>query len=397
MDALDHAARIRRVQRLLARAGAKDFSRASLESESLNETLRVDDVLASVESTLERVPPEEIGNLEDFRAATSLLLSHGERGLRALGRTVDHEAIDGDALASLEALVVADGSRPSFLLREGRVAPDHPYLGEWKAGVESRGERLAQIASAVGRIQPVAGHAGHYIGTGTLVDREAGLVLTNFHVADDARKRFGVAMDEHAGRWHVTGELYIDFLGESGSLATRKCRVHEVLLPEDAGREAGKLDAAVLRIDPSCASELPDAAVMLTADPDYATGGASATLCTIGFPGAPVRISPEGTTIDWEFVVSTLFGNRFGFKRLAPGRFVAPPGSVEGDTASRVLTHDATTFGGASGSLLLALGDPGAAAFGLHFAGRTGMHNEAVAFAVAVDALREVGVPFLPA
>jgi hypothetical protein len=192
----------------------------------------------------------------------------------------------------------------------------------------------------------------------------------------------------------VQGSLVIDFAAEVGSLAQRRWRVVEARLPPGAGRLPGELDAAVLRIEALAAGagELPAQAVPLSADIAYATG-ASPTLCTIGFSGPPVQLSPPEAVIDWNFVVSTLFGNRFGYKRLAPGRFKSPPGTVAGDSAQRVLTHDATTFGGASGSLLLAWEDAASPGFALHYAGRTGSANLAVSLALAADALRSVGVP----
>src|SRR5262249_26772279 len=155
-------------------------------------------------------------------------------------------------------------------------------------------------------------------------------------------------------------------------------RVKEVLLPKGFGPGFTGLDAAVLRIEQldQTESRLPAEAIKLSSDVDYANG-VSATLITIGFPGEPDPVTPLGKTIDWNFVIKTLFGNRFGVKRVAPGRFMASPGTVEDDTLGHVLTHNATTFGGASGSLVFAWKDQGSPAFGLHFSGATLSANNA--------------------
>ena len=99
--------------------------------------------------------------------------------------------------------------------------------------------------------------------------------------------------------------------------------------------------------------------------------------------------------MDWHFVLTTLFGNRFGVKRVAPGRFRLAPGSVQGDAFDRVMSHDATTFGGASGSLMFAWKDQGTPGYGLHFAGATLSANYALSLHRAADALKAIGVPLV--
>lgn len=356
-----------------------------------------DDVLGRLDEIMQRMPPDEVPDQAAFRYAMSTLLKHGDAALRRLAQPLPQPGLgmNGDQLAAIEAIVITDGSRPSFLLRDGKVPSDHPFLGEWRNAVIAHAETLQAVARAVGRIEPGNGHAAQFIGTGTLIDREAGLVLTNYHVIDEARKSVGIAMERSGNTVQIIGDLMIDFGGEIGNLARNRFRVIEARLPVGAGLNPGELDAAVLRIalQDAATDTLPTQAPRLSADLAYAQG-ASPTLCTIGFPGPPVQISPPGAQIDWDFVVRTLFGNRFGFKRLAPGRFQSPPGSVPTDTGRRVLTHDATTFGGASGSLIFAWEDPGAPAFALHFFGKTGDANHAVSLGIASSELRDVGVPF---
>jgi serine protease len=221
------------------------------------------------------------------------------------------------------------------------------------------------------------------------------LVLTNLHVVVHARNNSGVKMEEVPGKTRLTvkGDWVIDFIGESANPARNRWRVREVRLPKGAGVSFSGLDVAVLRIEPfGDESKLPEAAVLLSGQAEYALGEGSTSLVTIGFPGEPNTAAPAGAQVDWNFVIKTLFNNRFGVKRVAPGRFKAGVGSVAEDTLGHVLSHDATTFGGASGSLLFAWREDDRPAFALHFAGATSVANYAVSLHKAAAALAETGV-----
>jgi V8-like Glu-specific endopeptidase len=78
---------------------------------------------------------------------------------------------------------------------------------------------------------------------------------------------------------------------------------------------------------------------------------------------------------------------------LAPGKFGRALGFDPQDTLQSVFGHDATTFAGSSGSIVLAWTEQGTPGFGLHFAGVTSETNSAIAVAKAAEALRKAGVP----
>lgn len=392
----ERAARLREQLAERAAPGALIRGRPSFESTRASlETVRADDVLQRVQSLLSSLPPEEIGDPAAFKQAVKLLLQNGAPGLeRLIGSASSDQALLPEQLAWTEAVVLADGTRPSFLLTEGAFKKDHPFLGGWRNDMLSFAPQLRGIAACVGRIQPAAGSAANFIGTGTLVDAGKGLVLTNYHVYEAARQRWGVAMQESGGGViQVKGDLFIDFVAESGNPASKRWRVREVRLPAGAAVGFAGLDAAVMSIEPvdGDAGALPSTKIALSASADYADG-ASPTFLTIGYPAAPDPSAPGNGDVDWNFVIQTLFNNRFGVKRAAPGRFLLPPGSVEGDSFAQVFSHDATTFGGASGSLLFAWKDEGAPAFGLHFAGATLSANYAESLARTAQALRGVGL-----
>ena len=60
---------------------------------------------------------------------------------------------------------------------------------------------------------------------------------------------------------------------------------------------------------------LPAAVAPLSDSPDYATG-ASSSLALVGFPGPPAL--DKGDQVDWDWVVRTLFRNRFGIASTGP-------------------------------------------------------------------------------
>jgi serine protease len=265
-------------------------------------------------------------------------------------------------------------------------------MGTWQSKVKSARPQLKTICGAVGRIQPRFGHAGNFIGTGCLADAEKGIVLTNFHVLDDARNRFGVLMEEKKKVVRVHGWMEIDFLGEASSFDTRRFRVVEARLPKNAGRGFGRLDAVTLKIEPIDGAGMPKA-MKFDRTPVTFMQATSATLCTVGFPGPPDPREVAKGEVDWNFVIRTLFGNLFGVKRFAPGR-VGEVNGIALDTLNIVFGHEATTFGGASGSAMIAWENDGAPAFGLHFSGATQVANYAISTAKAADDLAKIGVPF---
>lgn len=368
-----------------------ELTAAAADAPSLSDA-DIDDMLGRVESLIDSLPEDEVGDREEFRRALDTLIACGDPALRKLVFAPSPRPLSLDELTAVESLVVVDGSRPSFLLRNGQIAADHPFIGQWSDEIATFAARQKAVASAVGRIQPSGGHSSNYIGTGTVV-RNDGVVITNYHVIDDARTKKFIAMtDMGQGRLRVDGDLFIDFDAEVSVASEALFKIVDVQLPEGAGRTEGSVDFAVLRIEPYSLGVVLPSPVVVSADSSFASGG-SATFATIGFPGRPKIENVEGAKIDWNWVVATLFGNRFGVKRMAPGEFVAPPGTEAWDTRKIVFRHDATTFDGASGSLLCAWDFNGAPTFGIHVRGRTGYGNFALATSKLAVALRKLGVP----
>lgn len=390
-----HTARLRRIIRGDALGGPSGPSGRRTESTG-GTAPRPDDLLHRVDMVLKQLPPDEVGDPDKFRKAVATLLQHAEPALKKVLAPAAETLFDPDERASLEALIIPDGSRPSFLLRGGQIAKDHPFLGIWKGDFEGFGTDIAKLAACVGRIQPPDGGPARYSGTGTLIDRDQGLVLTNYHVVVDARDTFKVRLEGAGQVLKVLDDWVIDFDGETGTTRRNRWRIKEVRLPQGVGTGLKGLDAAVLRIEEFDPAEsiLPDQSIVLSGDPDHASGAAVQSLITIGFPGPPDTSASLNGKVDWKWVIGTLFNNRFGLKRVAPGRMRGGVGQASLINAAHVLTHDATTFGGASGSLLHAWKDAYSPAFALHFAGATLTDNYAVGFDPVKIALHEVGMQF---
>lgn len=354
-----------------------------------------DDVTGQLEAALDqafrRVPPDEIGDPGDFRRALDVLLRETHRTVRAV--TEDPDAPLGPAGShALEAVIRTDGTRPTLPVRNAAVDPAHPLAGDWRDGFESTREALRARCRAVGRIEPANATARGFFGTGWVVDAGKGLVLTNLHVVEAMWQRLAHAMIRTATGFRVLDGAFIDFTGELGSTDANRFRIVEARVPGIEGPRFQRLDTAVLTIEPTAAGQPVPAAIPLSADPDPPRGN-TGSCCVIGFPAAPVYAGGLHEGIDWTWVNGTLFGNRYGVKRLAPGLPHRPLGSLDGDERKWVFGHDPTTLAGNSGSPVLSWLDPDAAAFGLHFAGASLDTNCAHAFAGCAEQLRALEVP----
>jgi Trypsin-like peptidase domain len=386
-----------RLRSLVAARSIADREGTTLESVPFETASRsgpdADAVAGRVESVLTpgRRPDDEVGDPAEYRRALDTLL-RVTRG--ATGK------LDADPAAPLtrleatvfEAVVRIDGSRPSLLVRDGAVDAEHPTAGDWSTTLAETQDRLRGPIAAIGRVEPANPGAGNFFGTCWVVDAGAGLALTNRHVAEAVWERLPFRVEQTDRGFRVVDGVFVDFVAESGSLRQNRFRVVEAILPDEDGTGFERLDAAVLRLEPlDGAADLP-AAVTAGADTDGPMG-VLGSFCVVGFPGRPPFPGGVHEGVDWTWVSTTLFGNRYGVKRLAPGTAHRPLGSFPTDSRRWVFGHDLTTLGGNSGSPVLNWLDPAPAAFGLHFAGASVDTNVAHAIAACAEQLRGMGVP----
>ena len=380
-----------RLRRLVTERSWADRAGVTLESVPLEEAAPpgAAEVTGRVEQAARHLAERQDVDDRDFRRALDLWLRTTDRAARRLDNNPD-APLPPDEVYALEAVVRADGTRPSLLVRSGVVDPVQPLAAGWTGQLAAAGDRLTRAVAAIGRVEPTHPSGSDFFGTCWVVDDRNGLVLTNRHVLDAMVERLPHAVARTTAGFRVFDGAFVDFAAESGSADVRRYRIVEAAPSQVNGTDFARLDAAVLRIEPlpDGPQDVPDA-LTVSADPDGPLGRL-ASYCIVGYPAQPVYASGTIEGVDWAWVTRTLFGNVYGVKRLAPGMTHRPLGSLPGDKRRWVFGHDATTLGGNSGSPALAWSD---SAFGLHFAGRSIDTNCAHAVSAITTELRALGVP----
>lgn len=392
-------------RRTAAKAG-NGFESVTSEMIDDSEPPCADDVMNEVVANLQALPEDEKGDPATFKAALGILVQHSETALKRF-RAGNRDPFGRDERASLEAVIKADGSRPSLLLRRGEANANHPLARSWANSIVATRDTIRKLALSVGRIEPAQPSSTNYFGTGWVVNSEAGLILTNRHVMDKMLGRPTTIFEPQGSRYRIHDGVFIDFDCETGIDTVNRFQIVEATPARAAGDQFAALDVAVLRIEPlsgdgGSRSAVPPR-VIACADGDAVTKLSLPSMCVVGFPGQPPAINgveeiANAGTIDWAWVHTVLFGGggKYGLKRLAPGAVDRKSGHLgsEADPRKWIFGHEATTLGGNSGSPMFAWTAPnGGYAFGIHFFGDTLASNRAHSFAAAAEALSALGVP----
>lgn len=292
-----------------------------------------------------------------------------------------------EAKLGLEALIEMKG-RPALRVRNGDVDDNDPRAEQWGFPIynlKSNSQFSARVG-AVGRIDL----DGVHIGTGWMVGEE--LVLTNRHVLQGIA--YPTPTRDNPARWLMKNDnCCIDFSEEptAQTLVTK----FEILSVEEAGPhhidayliDFQKPDFALLRVKGSSLSGnkgLPQPLELLKAD------GAMDPGRDIVVVGYPARMSAKPRNDQGEIDVEglerlqALFALDYGSKYFSPG--VVKTSSALLPQLLHTASHDATTLGGNSGSLIASIHSPMKAA-GLHFAGAWRKEN----YAHSLSGLRSLG------
>ncbi|WP_461717848.1 trypsin-like serine peptidase [Bradyrhizobium liaoningense] len=309
-----------------------------------------------------------------YDEARSILFSHGAIAVRKLGAGDGAERFSNDELASLEAIIQFDGSRPALALRRGGVDEDNPFIGRWVDDVRGDTIGIRRCAGSVGRLELSSGGPLSYFGTGFAIARGAPFILTAGHVLDGIVKRVGRDGSKVNQTFELGDDVRIDFDGEVDAEGKH-------LLKVEAGVPfGGRIDAALLAVRPLTADEdsmHADAEMPPVMDcrMEKPIGGKPITgsLCVIGFPFrfSPPRSQPDGREVNWEWVRFHLMGGAEGVKRLSPG---LP--SIQPTDGASSFEHDATTAVGNSGSPVIAWKDADQPAIGVHVSGMASESNK---------------------
>lgn len=269
----------------------------------------------------------------------------------------------------LEALVRMTG-RPALRVRNNDVDSNHPEAASWSDTLymmrnnHTLQDRLARI----GRIDV----GGIHVGTGFLVGN--GVLLTNRHVLQAFAAP--VPQRNNPKEWiMLSDDVTIDFADEPSSQTTStRFRITEVIgagakeIPDNS-LDLSCLDVALLQVEGYNGQQYLPTPMSLVRDPSKADAKNQVFLA--GYPGRPGSL-PRTATGEIDAQVATrlneLFSADYGTKYLSPGLIMQGVGTLNRDSGRCVLTHDATTLGGCSGSPLINFNAP-ESVVGLHFGG----------------------------
>ncbi|MFK0256599.1 trypsin-like serine peptidase [Streptomyces sp. NPDC090445] len=313
---------------------------------------------------------QRLGERADPQALEQLMRG-AEHALREIVDRGGDARFDLQDRASLEAVVHSDGSRPVLFVEDDFFDVLAPAAAQWEASLSRIQAEVRTVCQAVGRVNDPGAPLG-YQGTAWAV--EDGVVVTNYHVLE--------VISTHPARTDgaFTGTLVpgveVDFGAEiGGGPPNRSFRIRRVLgvgragAPEHAHPTVGGvnfdgLDLAVLELDRVPGQQFP-APVEVARGDDPATRGGLASrgrrVYLVGFPGSSGSTTPD--------VFAELFAGVKGVKRLTPGVLTEGRGEVADDARRWIISHDASTLGGSSGSLVVDLEAEGRTVLGLHFAG----------------------------
>ncbi|HEY1068129.1 MAG TPA: DNA/RNA non-specific endonuclease [Pirellulales bacterium] len=260
------------------------------------------------------------------------------------------ESLDGNDFGPREAIILLSG-RPPLLIQDDKW--EDPQIEEIRQRLNQARAFLEAAIPQVGRIEITNQPGVDYIGTGWMIDED--VLITNAHVAN-------LIAVEHSGTFMLQTtpfgaklRVQVDFKEEHEQTSAPIVRkVRDVLYIAD-GRP-GSPDMALIRLDSGRGLPAPIQLSTLRLD-------TNSDVAAIGYPAS------DGGRND-PFIMAEIFRNVYDVKRLSPGRISA----VRPDRL--LVSHDCTTLGGSSGSVLINLADGKAA--GLHFQGRYMDENLAV-------------------
>ncbi|MEO6613650.1 MAG: trypsin-like peptidase domain-containing protein [Chitinophagaceae bacterium] len=255
----------------------------------------------------------------------------------------------------LEVIVFTDGSRPSFLIKNGKIDFTSSPAGEWENPLVTGEINVGYAIQCVGRINIGIKHKG----TGFLIHKN--LVITNKHVLQ-------AVADLVNGKWVFKEGAMIDFGYEYKTTNVKDPRLLKKLVFTTPGLidkdhiDHTKVDLALIEIEPVDQVNIPMQLLQTDTSITWAWPDTT-TLYTIGYPGDP---GLNGVVDYGSDVLYNIFKDTYGCKRLAPGKVMTGP---QANPAFPLrLTHDATTLGGNSGSLMVTRSKEYIAS-GLHYGG----------------------------
>lgn len=322
----------------------------------LRSLLEDEEIRAELGSLLEELADAVAGTEEALRKGERAQVR--ERGAPAdrLARLLEDQEIGDDYFGISEAIVLVTG-RPALLIQGGRW--EEPELTTLKTRLENASQSLRSVIPRVARLELLNHSMFDYIGTAWMIDQN--VMITNRHVASIFARRQDGRILFRTTPFGVPLQAQVDFNEEHRSPDPPfEVPIEEVLFMEDDTEFLP--DMALIRVQKI--DGLPEPIDLSETNPEV-----HEEVAVIGYPARDLRNDPS--------VMDSIFKGVYEVKRLSPGR-------VSGIRSDRfILTHDCTTLGGNSGSVLFSL--ISGKAVGLHYAGSYLENN----FAVTSETLRE--------
>jgi len=266
------------------------------------------------------------------------------------------EAVGAPANLVLET-IVREG-RPALLVQNNEITRKDPAIDVISREIAERlfanADTLHPVIPLVGRID-VGNYAGplEYVGTGWLIDPT--VVVTNRHVARMIARHGADDFAFAAGRFGDPLSVSVDYRHELGVAESTSVKVKRIIWIEP---DEAKADIAFLEVERRSDGVRQDRIVL--AETDAKSGD---DVVVVGYPArAPSSAIPDQAWME------RLYSGQYDIKRIAPG--------LMGGNSLGWATHDCTTLGGNSGSVVLDMKSGKAVA--LHFAGAYMVENYAV-------------------
>jgi endonuclease G len=303
---------------------------------------------------------QRVAELADAAPGSGLETLDGGIGLADVASTAEAmSAGDWDSSDTGLEAIIQRFTRPVLLIQQGKFTdppdtfPNSEHLAGLLAGARAK---LEAVIPSVGRVE-VRNHRNDWLGTGWMVAEDT--VVTNSHVAEEFARQDGTTFPFRkapGGGRSVRASL--DWVREFDQPEESVVQVEKVLWiePDDS------VDVALLRTrrQGDEGQALPPVINLMTQQ-ELDEAGVEDWICVIGYPAYDSRNNAQDQ--------QRLFDGIYNVKRLAPGQVLTLG-------ADGVLSHDATTLGGNSGSAVISLRTGKAA--GLHFGGIEGDRNQAV-------------------
>jgi phosphatidylserine/phosphatidylglycerophosphate/cardiolipin synthase-like enzyme/V8-like Glu-specific endopeptidase len=307
--------------------------------------------------------------LESLSAKDSALYNELQTRLRERVASPESVSLGGESLESIEEstganvrelvleTIVREG-RPAIPIMENRISFQNAVVD---AAADTIVKRLRETAAVIEPCIPLVGRvdvdnfptALTFVGTAWLVD--SNIAVTNRHVADLIARNDKGKFKFRPGRLGEELRVAVDYRHEMGINAKNSVRVKRVIWIEP---DPDGPDIAFIELDGRSDGTTKPYITLAEKDADP-----NSEVVVIGYPArAPAHIIPNQQWMD------QIYNNTYDVKRIAPG--------LAGSLSRGWATHDCTTLGGNSGSVVVNMNKGEAVA--LHFAGLYMIENYAV-------------------